>query len=105
MAIMRRRKGLSLRRRVPNRYASIEPQREIWLSLHTDSETIARQKEGRVWQEQIEAWEARLAGDTAEAEARHAAARRLAEVRGYPSKSIWVQAIPTRAGLNLSPLM
>ncbi|GGO39300.1 integrase [Gemmobacter aquaticus] len=83
MAIMRRGKGLSLRRRVPNRYASIEPRREIWLSLHTDSETIARQKESRVWQEQIEAWEARLAGDTAEAEARHAAARRLAEVRGY----------------------
>ena len=74
MAIMRRGKGLSLRRRVPNRYASIEPRREIWLSLHTDSETIARQKEGRVWQEQIEAWEARLAGDTAEAEARHPAA-------------------------------
>ena len=83
MTIMRRGKGLSLRRRVPQRYRPVEPRTEIWLSLHTDSETIASQKAPRIWHEQIEAWEAKLAGDSAEAEARHAAARRLAEVRGY----------------------
>ena len=83
MTIMRRGKGLSLRKRVPQRYRSVEPRTEIWLSLHTDSETIAHQKAPLVWHEQIEAWEAKLAGDTEEAEARHAAARRLAEVRGY----------------------
>ncbi|WP_338390848.1 DUF6538 domain-containing protein [Rhodobacter capsulatus] len=83
MTILRRGKGLVLRKRVPQRYRSVEPRTEIWLSLHTDSETIASQKAPRIWHEQIEAWEAKLAGDTEEAEARHAAARRLAEVRGY----------------------
>lgn len=44
---------------------------------------IARQKAPAIWQQQIEAWEARQAGDTADAERRFEAAQRLAKARGF----------------------
>lgn len=44
---------------------------------------IAKSKATRVWAQMIEAWEARLAGDTSDAEARFSAAKNLAEARGY----------------------
>jgi hypothetical protein len=40
-------------------------------------------KAPKVWASMIEAWEARLAGDTIDAEAQYAAARNLAAARGY----------------------
>ena len=55
----------------------------VWISLHTDSETVARSKADRAWGNLVEAWEARLAGDTEDAEARHAAAHELARIRGF----------------------
>ncbi|MDZ4135516.1 MAG: integrase, partial [Paracoccaceae bacterium] len=61
----------------------MEPRNYIWLSLHTDSPDIGRQKAPKVWADMIEAWEAKLDGDTADAEARFAAARELAAKRGY----------------------
>ncbi len=72
-----------LRRRVPVRYHAIEDRKGIWVSLHTDSDSIARQKAPIAWQNLVEAWEARLAGDTADAERRFEAARELAAVRGF----------------------
>lgn len=72
-----------MRRRVPSRYKSIETRQFVWISLHTDSETIARQKVPVAWLNLTEAWEARLAGDTADAEKRFEAAKELAAVRGY----------------------
>lgn len=72
-----------VRRRVPGRYASVEPRGQIWVSLHTDSPTVARRKADALWGELIEGWEARLAGNTADAEARFAAAAELARVRGH----------------------
>jgi len=72
-----------LRRRVPQRYRSVEPREVVWISLHTDSETIARSKAEFAWAQLIEAWEARLAGDTGDAEARHGAAQELARIRGF----------------------
>lgn len=83
MPIMRRGSILYIRRRVPKRFAPVETRREIWLSLHTDSETQAKIKASVIWAEQIEAWEARLAGDTEDAEARFQAAAELAQRRGY----------------------
>ena len=35
-----------------------------------------------IWDELVESWEARLAGDTQDAEARYAAARNMAKIRG-----------------------
>jgi len=70
MSIAKRGRLYHLRRRVPRRYRSIEPRETVWISLHTDSETIARSKADRAWSQMIEAWEARLAGNSEDAEAR-----------------------------------
>ena len=81
--LVRRGSTWQLRRRVPVRYRSVEPREVVWISLHTDSETVARGKAERAWAQMIEAWEARRAGDTEDAEARHAAAQEVARVRGH----------------------
>lgn len=83
MAIQKRGKVWQLYKRVPKRYAPIEPRRFVWLSLHTDSELLAKQKEPATWAQMIEAWEAKLAGDTSDAEQRFDAARDLAAARGF----------------------
>ncbi|MEI9407507.1 DUF6538 domain-containing protein [Mesorhizobium salmacidum] len=83
MNIQRRNKTFHLIKRVPKRYEAIEPRKTVWISLHTDSETVARQKTPTAWAHMVEAWEARLAGDSADAESRFEAARELARVRGY----------------------
>jgi integrase len=72
-----------LRRRRPARYASVEPRGTVWVSLHTDSESAARQKAEATWANLIEAWEALLAGDSGDAERRYAAAREIAARRGF----------------------
>ncbi|TJZ88258.1 hypothetical protein FA743_20165 [Paracoccus gahaiensis] len=82
MTIIRRGNSLFLRKRVPTRYRRIETRTIVHLSLHTDTGAIAAQKAPRVWSEMIEAWEAKLKGDTGGAEARFAAARELAHIRG-----------------------
>lgn len=82
MTILKRGTTFHLRRRVPRRYRPVEQRETIWISLHTDSESLAKSKAQRAWAQMIEAWEARLAGDTADAEARYAAAQELARVRG-----------------------
>lgn len=85
MAITARGKGgqLSLYRRVPGRYAPVEPRKFVWVALGTDSPSLAERKGGAVWAEMIEAWEARLAGDTTDAEQRFEAAKALARARGF----------------------
>lgn len=83
MSIAKRGRLYHLRRRVPRRYRDIEPREVVWISLHTDSETIAHSKADRDWHYMIEAWEARLAGDSANADIRYEAARDLARVRGF----------------------
>jgi hypothetical protein len=49
----------------------------VHLSLHTDSQSVAEGKWRAIRDNQVEAWEAKLAGDTADAEKRDAAAREL----------------------------
>ena len=83
MTIVRRGSNFHLRKRVPLRYQRVEPRVTVWISLHTDSESLAQQKAPLAWQHHIEAWEARMAGDTSDAERRFEAARELAAVRGY----------------------
>lgn len=73
---------LYLYKRVPKRFASVEPRKFVWLSLHTDSRSFAATKEAATWDQMIAAWEAKLAGDSDDAEERFAAARNLAESRG-----------------------
>lgn len=83
MAIKKRGKVWQLYKRVPKRYESIEPRKFVWLSLHTDSQSQAEQKEPATWAQMIEAWEAKLAGDSSDAEQRFEAARDLAAARGF----------------------
>ncbi|MFN3156480.1 DUF6538 domain-containing protein [Marivita cryptomonadis] len=44
MQLMMRGKTWHLRRRVPARFASVEPRREVWVSLKTDSRQQAAKK-------------------------------------------------------------
>lgn len=78
-----RGKTYHLRKRVPQRFAAIEPRDTVWISLHTDSEKVAKAKAPAAWSELLEAWEAKLAGQTAEAEKLFEAAKRLAAARGF----------------------
>lgn len=72
-----------IRKRVPARYAPGESRRIVHLTLHTDSMTVAKQKAPVIWAEMIEAWEAKLKGDSEDAAARFAVAGELAHVRGF----------------------
>lgn len=83
MNLKKRGKVFQLVKRVPRRYQPVEARETVWISLHTDSETVAKIKAPMAWAEMIEAWEARLAGDTTDAEARFDAAKELAAVRGF----------------------
>jgi predicted secreted protein len=85
MAIKQRgkKKMLSLYKRVPKRYEAVESRKFIWLSLHTDSMTDAERKGGPAWEQLLAGWEAKLAGDTSDADQRFAAAKDLAEARGF----------------------
>lgn len=83
MNVLKRGETYYLMRRVPRRYARVEPRGTVWVSLHTDSQDIARQKAPHAWQHLIEGWEARLAGDRGDAERRFDAAKELAAIRGF----------------------
>ena len=72
-----------LRMRVPRRFAPVEHRSEVWISLHTDSASDARERASQAWRQQIEGWEARLRGDTTDAEARFEAAKELARRHGF----------------------
>lgn len=66
----------------------------VHLSLDTDSKSIAEKKWRTIGSNQVEAWRTKLAGDTADAEGRHAAAVKLEEVKGF-------RFFPTIEGVNL----
>jgi hypothetical protein len=102
---------IELRRRVPVRYASVEDRKFIWVSLGTDSASEGKIKADAVWQQNVEAWEALLAGNSGMAEKRFDAARQIAQSRGFkflPAEKVQVapvedllrriEAIPTRKG-------
>jgi hypothetical protein len=83
MSIAKRGRLYHLHRRIPRRYSGVEPRKVVWISLHTDSETIARSKADRAWSQMIEAWEARLAGNSLDAEVGYQAALDLARAKGF----------------------
>ncbi len=101
MTVIRRGTTYYMRKRVPQRFAAVEPRSIIWVSLHTDSETLAKTKAAAAWTELIEAWEARRAGQSDDAERRFEAARELAQMRGFrylPAER--VAALPVEALLD-----
>jgi len=72
-----------MRKRVPIRFRRVEDRTHVWISLRTDSRGEAERKAPEVWSQMLDAWEAKLAGNTEDAEARYAAARDLAASRGF----------------------
>jgi integrase len=72
-----------LRRRVPKRYASVEPRADVLLSLHTDSASVARTKAVNAWAALIDGWEAKLLGRHDEGDALLAEAREICDRRGF----------------------
>ncbi|MGO4916647.1 integrase [Pseudogemmobacter sp. W21_MBD1_M6] len=83
MMIKPRGKTLYLYKRVPKRYEAVEDRKFVWVSMKTDSPALAESKGHAVWEQMIEGWEAKLAGDTSDAETRFEAARNLAKIRGF----------------------
>lgn len=106
MKFVNRNGHLHLRKRVPKRFADIEPRDYVWISLHTDLEDVARRKANAVWEEMLEAWEAKLHGDSEDYDERLAAAKHLAGIRGFrylpaaqvarlPAKEFYARALST----------
>jgi len=83
LSVFKRSSTYQLRRRVPSRYRDVEPRKTVWVSLHTDSESIAQRKAIDAWEQLTEAWEAKLAGKSEIALERYEAARELADIRGF----------------------
>jgi integrase len=83
MTIAKKGNALYLRKRTPAKYAGIEPRKEIWLALNTDSQREARAKAPQIWAVQVDGWEAMLAGRSADAQTRYNAAKALAAARGF----------------------
>ncbi|AML51848.1 DUF6538 domain-containing protein [Falsihalocynthiibacter arcticus] len=81
MKLILRNTTYYIRKRVPQRFSSVEPRQTVWVSLHTDSEKIASTKASAAWAEMIEAWEVRLAGHSEDAERRFESASELAQAR------------------------
>lgn len=70
-----------MRKRVPSRYAQYEDRAMVHISMHTDSLTVAQEKAREIWSQLELSWEAKMAGDTHDAEIRYQAARDLAAAR------------------------
>ncbi|NWO08064.1 MAG: integrase, partial [Alteromonadaceae bacterium] len=117
MKLQKRNNTYHLRKRVPARYQPVEERKSFYVSLGTDSLTLAQQKAAAIWNEQLEYWEARMAGDSEEAERRHAAAQAVAQMRGFrylhaaqvakqPREDVLerVEAIPVKEGVPDTPV-
>jgi integrase len=83
MSILLRGQTYYLRKRVPRRFKPVEDRDHILISLHTDSKLAAETKAKNVWNDMIDAWEASMDGEAAEAKDKMAAARELAAKRGF----------------------
>lgn len=51
--------------------------------MHTDLEDVAKRKAPAIWDEMLEAWEAKMHGHEGDADARFEAAKELAAIRGF----------------------
>lgn len=83
MSIILRGQTYFLRRRVPLRFASADPREFVQISLKTDSPTEAAAKAREVWSQLLLGWQAALAGNADDAEARYQAARQVARAHGF----------------------
>lgn len=83
MTIIRRGGTWFFKRRVPRRFAHVDPREFVRVSLHTDSEALARRKAAEVEAAVLARWEALAAGAGADVVDRYDATVRLAAARGF----------------------
>ena len=84
MKLQKRNNTYHLRKRMAARYLPVGDCASFYVSLNTDSLALAEQKAAAIWNEQVDVWEARLAGDDVEASRRHASLQAIAQTRGFP---------------------
>src|SRR5690554_810687 len=83
MSIIKRGGVWQLVKRVPVRFQGIDGRRQVWISLQTDSLSVAKLKAPQAWQDMVAAWEAKLADVPSAAETHFRAAREIAARKGY----------------------
>ncbi|MEO0792131.1 MAG: DUF6538 domain-containing protein [Pseudomonadota bacterium] len=71
------------KRRVPLRFASVHPSPFVEVSLKTRDPDEARVKADAVWDQMLEGWQDKLDGRSDDAERRFAAARKIAQTKGF----------------------
>ena len=82
MSVIKRGNQWCLRRRVPVEFRPVESRSEIWISLKTDSQRLAKEKAPAVWSEQVAVWKARLSGNDPDALKHYDAVQELASANG-----------------------
>jgi hypothetical protein len=101
MSLIKRGRQWCLRRRVPVEFQQIESRSEVWISLKTDSRSLAAEKAPAVWREQVAAWKARLSGHEHDAMKHYEAVQELAASKGVrylPLDQVVQLAIDTLLG-------
>lgn len=83
MKVTLRGRTYYLRRNVPRQFAAVEPRKEVWLSLKTDSRSEALARAPGAWRNLVSGWEAMRDGDSTDAETRFKAAQEVARSRGF----------------------
>ena len=81
-----------IKRRVPQRFALVEPRPSVWISLKTDSRSEADRRAEAAWKEALAGWEAALVVATGDGESRYIAAQTVAKQRGFtflPGRTMW----------------
>lgn len=86
-------------KRVPKRFAHVDPRQKITRALWTDSEREAKIKAAAVEAEIMAHWEALALGQSGDAAASYEAARKLAQARGFPYRPAAKLAAGTVDGL------
>ena len=82
MSVVLRSGTYYLRKRIPARFFTIDPRKEIWVSLKTDSKSSAQEKAKLLWVTLLDAWEARLQGNSEDAAERFEAVHDIARSKG-----------------------
>lgn len=83
MSVVKRGGVYHLRRRVPVRFQSVEDRTSVYVSLKTNSETMAKAKAPLVWERLMKAWEDALAGQTGDSLKKFEQAQKLAVASGF----------------------
>lgn len=83
MLVIQRGRKYFLKMHVPQRYASVEERKQIWISLKTDSLSEANMRAHFAFNEQMHLWDTMMAGQAESALERYDAAKALTRALGF----------------------